>query len=80
MRQFWNKFDGMKTNIGAGIAFAGLCCATFGAPVAISGAIGIAGGVLTLVGRLHAGAKLADQQGQIIELVNQVKAIREGTK
>ena len=76
MNKILEYIDGYKTNIGAGLAFAGLCCVTFGAPVAIGGMIGIAGSALTIIGRLHAGAKLEDQSAQIIDLVNQVKAIK----
>ena len=84
MNDLWNRFDGFKTYLGAGFSAVGsaaaiaiACGVTGGIPLVVAGVCAAGGTALTLIGRLHAGAKLADQQGQIIDLINQVKVIKQ---
>ena len=87
MKNMWNKFDGVKTYLGAGFSAVGsiaaisiACGVTGGIPLVVAGVCAVGGSALTVIGRLHAGAKLVDQQTQIIDLINQVKVIQQYAK
>lgn len=84
MNKFWNFFNGYKTiagttlsAIGSASAIAIACGVTGGIPLVVAGVCAAGGSLLTIVGRIHTGTKLADQQAQIIDLVNQVKVIKQ---
>ena len=69
MNQVWNFFDGSKSYIGMTLSAVGsaaaiaiACGVTGGIPLIVAGVCAAGGSALSLVGRLHAGAKLADQQ------------------
>jgi hypothetical protein len=78
MKSFWNAIDGSKTYSAIGIlALAGTLFPLLGVPAIATTVVVTLGTALGIVGRIHAGAKIADVKGEIATVAGQVDAIRK---
>jgi hypothetical protein len=78
MNKFLSYFSGSKTYTAIAIlSTAALVCPILGVPAAVTGGIVAAGSLLGIIGRLHAGSKLEDEQAKVTELTAQVEVLRQ---
>jgi hypothetical protein len=78
MNKFFSFIDGKKSYGAIAIlSTAAVLCPLFGVPVAITGGITAVGTILGIIGRMHAGSKIADEAYKAVELKAQIETLRQ---